>query len=167
MNSKTDENILYKAPEFEVNQWIDASGNSIEPIRLSDFKGKFKVVYCFQSWCSGCHSQGFPSLKKMIDALKGTKEVVFLAVQTVFEGHHENTFDKIIETQKQYDLEIPFGHDPGDENTGNRSRIMMSYRTGGTPWFIFIDQHDTIVFGNFHLNADKAIEVLKTIQQIG
>lgn len=164
MISNTEENVLYKAPEFEVNQWIDANGNSIEPIKLSDFNGKFKVLYCFQSWCPGCHSQGLPSLKKMVEALKGNEKVVFLAVQTVFEGHQENTFDKIIETQKQYELEIPFGHDPGDESSGSISKIMSNYRTGGTPWFIFIDQRDNIVFGDFHLNADGAIEVLKTIK---
>ena len=41
---------------------------------------------------------------------------------------------------------------------------MTNYNTGGTPWFILIDKKDNIVFADFHLNVDGAIEVLKQIQ---
>jgi len=47
---------IFKAPEFDVKDWIGADGKKIEQVKLSDFKGKFKIVYCFQSWCPGCHS---------------------------------------------------------------------------------------------------------------
>lgn len=152
----------YKAPEFEVKQWIDAQGNKTTPIKLSDYKDTFKVVYCFQSWCPGCHSKGLPDLKKMVTVLADNTNVSFLAIQTVFEGFEDNTFDKIIEVQKQYDLKIPFGHDAGDDGKSN-SKIMTNYQTGGTPWFIFIDKHNHIVFADFHLNVDAAIEFLKTV----
>ncbi|EAR00534.1 peroxiredoxin family protein [Maribacter sp. HTCC2170] len=153
----------FKAHEFGVNQWIDEEGKITSPIKLSDFEGKFKVIYCFQSWCPGCHSRGFPALQEMSKALKSNKNVTFLAVQTVFEGHDENTYDKITEIQRKYEIEIPFGHDPGDEGSGNISKIMRHYRTGGTPWFIFIDQRNNVVFNDFHLNVEKAIAFLKTI----
>lgn len=152
----------YKAPEFEVKQWIDAQGNKTTPIKLSDYKDTFKVVNCFQSWCPGCHSKGLPDLKKMVTVLADNTNVSFLAIQTVFEGFEDNTFDKIIEVQKQYDLKIPFGHDAGDDGK-SRSKIMTNYQTGGTPWFIFIDKHSHIVFADFHLNVDAAIEFLKTV----
>jgi len=119
-------------------------------------------VYCFQSWCSGCHSKGLPDLKKMVEALEGNDKVVFLAIQTVFEGHHANTYKKMVETQKQYELQIPFGHDAGEDGK-SRSRIMDSYQTGGTPWFLFIDTHDNVVFSDFHINPVAAIDFLKTI----
>jgi len=151
-----------KAKEFEVTRWINAQGDEIDPVTLSDFSGKFKVLYCFQSWCPGCHSKGFPDLKKMVAALAGSKSVSFLAIQTVFEGFEDNTYDKLRETQKKYDLKIPFGHDAGNDNK-SRSNIMINYQTGGTPWFIFIDKHDTVVFADFHLNAETAIEFLKTL----
>ena len=64
MSNQTQE--VFKAPEFKVNQWIDANGNKTEPIKLLDYKGKFKVIYCFQSWCPGCHSKGLPDLKKWL-----------------------------------------------------------------------------------------------------
>ena len=153
---------VFKAPEFNVNQWIDANGDKTASIKLSDFKGQFKVVYCFQSWCPGCHSKGLPDLKMMVEALEGNDHVAFLAIQTVFEGHNANTYEKMVETQKQYDLKIPFGHDAGDDGA-SRSNIMTNYQTGGTPWFIFIDKHDNIVFSDFHLNPKAAIEFLKSL----
>lgn len=163
MKTETSENNIFKAPEFNVRDWIDANGNKTEQIKLVDLAGKFKVLYCFQSWCPGCHSKGLPDLKRMVDALEGNNKVAFLAVQTVFEGHDSNTYEKMVETQKQYNLKIPFGHDAGDDGK-SKSNIMANYKTGGTPWFILIDQHDNIVFADFHLNADATIEVLKIIK---
>lgn len=162
MSNQVKQNQVFNAPEFRVNDWVDANGNKTDAIALSDFNGKFKVLYCFQSWCPGCHSKGLPDLQKMVNALKGNDNVVFLAIQTVFEGHHANTYDKMIETQKKYQLEIPFGHDAGDDGK-SKSNIMNNYQTGGTPWFIFIDKHNNVVFSDFHLNADAAIEFLKTM----
>ena len=94
----------FKAKEFGVAKWVDADGNPTEHIKLSDFKGKFKVLYCFQSWCPGCHSIGLPNLQKMVKALENNDKVAFLAIQTVFEGHHANTYDKMVETQEKYEL---------------------------------------------------------------
>ena len=161
MSNQAKEQIL-RAPEFHVKDWIDAFGNITNPIKLSDLKGQFKILYCFQSWCPGCHSRGLPDLKKMVDALKEKGNISFLAIQTVFEGHESNTYEKMVETQKQYGLKIPFGHDAGDDGK-SRSNMMTNYKTGGTPWFIFIDKHDAIVFADFHLNADAAIAFLKAL----
>lgn len=154
---------ILKTPEFKVKHWIDANGKKIEPLIFSDFEGKFKVIYCFQSWCAGCHSKGFPDLKKISEALEGEPQVVFIAIQTVFEGFDENTYDKIEKTQKQYNLKIPFGHDAGDDGK-SLSNIMSNYQTRGTPWFIFINQKDHIIFADFHLNVEAVISFLKTIK---
>lgn len=162
MSNQVEQAKVFKAPEFQVNDWVDLGGNKTQPVKLSDFKGKFKVVYSFQSWCPGCHSKGLPDLKKMVQALKDSESVVFLAIQTVFEGHESNTYEKMVETQRQYDLKIPFGHDAGDDGKSH-SNIMKNYKTGGTPWFIFIDKHDNVVFSDFHLNPDAAIEFLKSL----
>ena len=67
------------------------------------------------------------------------------------------------EIQKEYDLKIPFGHDVGDKNTRNRSAVLHNYRTGGTPWFIFINQEGKVIFNDYHLNTEMAIEYLKKI----
>ncbi len=152
------------APELNVSQWVDKNGKEIAQIKLSDFEGKFKVIYCFQAWCPGCHSVGLPSLQKMVTALEGNDQVSFLAVQTVFEGAHANTFERMVEIQKEYDLKIPFGQDEGDATSQNISHIMKNYRTGGTPWFILIDKNNRVIFNDFHLNTEKAIEYLKTLR---
>ncbi|WOD44535.1 peroxiredoxin family protein [Hwangdonia lutea] len=163
MSSKPEQEKVFKAPEFHVKNWIDANGNKTEAIKLSDFKGKFKIVYCFQHWCPGCHSKGLPDLKKMVEALHENKNIIFLAIQTVFEGHDANTYQKMVETQKQYSLKIPFGHDAGDDGK-SYSNMMKNYKTGGTPWFIFIDKHDNVVYSEFHLNPDAAIQFLKELK---
>ena len=162
MESIIKEDNAFNAPEFMVKDWVDANGNKTEQVKLSDFKGKFKVVFCFQHWCPGCHSVGLPNLHKMVNALKGNGNVVFVAIQTVFEGHKENTFARILETQKKYELNIPFGHDAGSDGK-SRSIFMQNYETGGTPWFVFIDQNDNVIFSDFHINVDVAINVLKSI----
>ncbi|MFL0076927.1 peroxiredoxin family protein [Tenacibaculum maritimum] len=161
MNTTTQK--IFKAPEFDVKHWVDANGNKTKQLKLSDFNGTFKVLYCFQSWCPGCHSVGLPNLQKMVTELKDNKKVTFLAIQTVFEGFHANTYEKMLETQKKYDLKIPFGHDAGADDA-SRSNIMKNYQTGGTPWFIFIDQNENVVFADFHLNVDAAIKILKNVQ---
>jgi len=155
----------HKAPELlDDIYWVDADGTPSKPIHLSDHKGKFKVLYAFQSWCPGCHSQGLPSLQKMVKALKNNDKISFFALQTVFEGKEANTQEKMLEVQKQYDLHIPFGHDTGNEQTRNISSVMYHYRTGGTPWFIFIDQNEVVVFNDFHLDPAKAIQYLRGIK---
>jgi len=151
------------APELIVEQWVDDNGENIDPFKLSDHKGKFKVIYCFQAWCPGCHSIGLPSLKKMTEALKDSDKVIFAAIQTVFEGRNANTFERMLEIQKEYDLKIPFGHDDGKGLSKNIATTMLNYKTGGTPWFILIDENDKVVFNDYHMNTDKAIEYLKNL----
>ncbi len=152
-----------QAPELNVTKWVDALGNATEAFNLADHKNKFTVLYCFQAWCPGCHSRGLPALKEMSTALKDNPNVTFAAIQTVFEGAHANTYERLLEIQKQYGLEIPFGHNTPVEGQRLPS-VMQQYQTGGTPWFIFIDQEGQVVFNDFHLNTKKAIAYLKTIQ---
>ncbi len=151
----------FPAPELEVPIWFDEKGQTSDPMYLSEFADQIRVLYCFQAWCPGCHSRGLPDLKQMVDAMKEDHQVLFLAIQTVFEGHAENTVDRVQEIQREYHLSIPFGHDAGNENTSNIASTMINYRTGGTPWFIFINKEGIVVFNDFHLNVDKAIEYLR------
>jgi hypothetical protein len=39
-----------RAPEIHLNSWIDGNGRSIEPIRLSEYRGKVVYLYFFQDW---------------------------------------------------------------------------------------------------------------------
>lgn len=150
-----------QAPPFEVSKWIDGNGDDTE-IKLSDYEGKVVYIMNFQSWCPGCHSIGFPMLKYLKNKFDGNENVVFLSIQTVFEGQRTNTFSKLRKTQKDYDLDIPFGHDDGS-NTGNRySNVLDNYKTGGTPWHIIIDKDGKVVFNDFEIEASEAVRLIKS-----
>ena len=142
-----------QAPELRVPYWIDENGEEREPVKLADLGEGYKVLYCFQAWCPGCHSRGFPTLKKLVDNLSG-KEFGFAVVQTVFEGEAQNTSDKLKEMQAKYDLRIPFGHDPA---IGRYPSVMEDYHSAGTPWFILIDSKGEVIFNDFRLDANKLI----------
>lgn len=152
---------MYKANEFGVRNWINSQGEKIDEIKLEDLKGKIKIVFCFQDWCPGCHATGFPSLKTIVDGLKDNKDVVILAIQTVFEGFEANTYDKIRENQLAYNLEIPFGHDAGADNK-SQSILMNRFKVGGTPWFILIDKEDNILFEDFRINPKTLVSYINT-----
>ena len=146
-----------RAPELRVAQWIDAQGLAREPVKLADLGAGFKVIYCFQHWCAGCHSHGFPALVKLMGALSGAG-FGFAVVQTVFEGAEVNTFDRLRETQLRYGLELPFGHDhPAASHGAVIPTVMQDYGTGGTPWFIVINPAGEVVFSDFQIDADRLI----------
>lgn len=148
-----------RAPELDVNHWIDADGESTD-FMLSSAEGKWVFLKCFQSWCPGCHSHGFPTLKKVSDALADNPAVVIAGIQTTFEGFRINTRDKVRELQLRYELRITMGHDAGDPDGDPLPSTMRNYRTGGTPWMILIDPDRTVVFNDYGLNGDRLIEAL-------
>jgi peroxiredoxin len=39
-----------RAPELNLNNWIDAGGKKMPSIRLSDYRGKVIYLYFFQDW---------------------------------------------------------------------------------------------------------------------
>ena len=39
-----------RAPELNLNDWIDAEGKQTAPIRLSEYRGKVIYLYFFQDW---------------------------------------------------------------------------------------------------------------------
>ena len=150
---RTAKEELRQAPELRVDYWIDGEGTPRSPLRLSDLGTGYKVIYCFQHWCSGCHASGFPTLKKLVASLSD-RGFGFAVVQTVFEGAHENTRERLRETQSRYSLSIPFGHDDG---RNGHPTIMADYKTGGTPWFIVIDPSGAIIHSDFRVDADAVI----------
>lgn len=143
------------ATELRVPHWIDAKGNARNPLKLAELGNGFKVLYLFQAWCPGCHSHGFPTLKRLVDAMT-PHGFGFAAIQTVFEGAHTNTAERLREMQQRYGTAIPFGHDaPGD---GRRSTVMADYGTRGTPWFIVLDPLGEVVHSDFELDADAFMQ---------
>jgi AhpC/TSA family len=146
-----------QAVELRVQKWIDADGAMRPPLRLAELGTGWKVLYCFQHWCEGCHAHGFPTLQRLVSALS-SRGVGFAVIQTVFEGEDENTFERLRETQLRYGLAMPFGH---DHVPGRHSTVMDDYHTGGTPWFIVIDPDGNVAGSGFRVNASALIELIE------
>jgi thiol-disulfide isomerase/thioredoxin len=155
------------APELNVPEWIDGNGEPQAPFQISQHQGKWVYLKCFQEWCPACHSIGFPNLQKLVAAFPNNDIIVPAAIQTTFEGLTNNNKGALRKNQLRYDLNLPFGHDPGNidlpKSEPNRyPKTMQSYRTGGTPWVVIIDPSGTVVFNDFHIDIDKLINFLKT-----
>ena len=86
--------------------------------------------------------------------------MVFIAVQTVFEGHRVNTEDKLRQNQLKYALKIPMAHASGDHGTRRIPEIMREYRSGGTPWTVIIDPAGKVVYNDFHIDVSKAVALM-------
>jgi len=147
----------HEAPEITLDYWIDADG---KPGHFSvlESRGKWVFLKCFQNWCPGCHSSGFPTLQAFAKRFHDHPQVAIAAIQTVFEGHRSNTLEDVRKLQLRYELPIVMGHDPGDPETDKRPVTMGKYFTGGTPWLILIDPTGTVVFNNYHADSGKLIE---------
>lgn len=150
------------APEWGVDTWFNLPPEQ-KTLKLADLKGKIVYLYNFQSWCPGCHSHGFPTLKAVLEQISDSADVAFVAIQTVFEGFASNTLASAHEVAKRHGLDIPFGHDPGPNNSG--STVMRNYRSGGTPWTVVIEQNGVVRYNDFHANADEMVQLIKTLQQ--
>ena len=148
------DDVPINVPGLRVAQWIDAQGQPTAPLTLANLGDGFKVIFCFQHWCPGCHSHGFPTLKTLVQALS-SHGFSFVAVQTVFEGTETNTFERLRENQERYGLTIPFGHDP---NVGRYSNLMTDFETRGTPWFIVLDPLGEVLHSDFHLDDERFIQ---------
>lgn len=153
-----------QAPELSLVSWINGEGQHVPEVPLSELRGKVIYLYFFQDWCPGCQSHGFPTLKILYDTLKDDPDVVLLAVQTTFEGHFTNTAEKLRKNQLKYDLPISMAHDPGIE--GQRlPETMLKYRSGGTPWTVVINKEGQVVFNQFNIAPDQAIDLIRRLKK--
>jgi len=155
----------YAAPELAVPYWIDGKGNEQAPFTLAANKGKWIYLKCFQHWCPGCHSTGFPGTVKLAKAFPNPDQLAIAAIQTTFEGFSTNDQDALRKNQLRYDLDIPFGHDTGNGAAEHGSiarypKTMVTYQTGGTPWIIIINPKGDVVFNDFRVDVDKLITYL-------
>ena len=151
-----------EAPEWGVTQWHQLPDGK-ESLDLSDFEGKTVYLYCFQSWCPGCHSRGFPTLKAVADHYAGDDKVAFVAVQTVFEGFSTNTFAKAKAVAEKFELSIPIGHTAGNQQN-HTPELMRNYRTGGTPWTVIIDPDGQVRFNGFHITEEDAVQLIDALK---
>ncbi len=106
---------------------------------------------------------GFPTLQKVTQAFKNENQVIFLAVQTVFEGYDFNSQDKLRKNQLEWGLKIPMAHAAGNPQTHGIPAIMSKYRSGGTPWTVLIDPKGSVVYNHFHIQPPQAIAMIEQL----
>jgi thiol-disulfide isomerase/thioredoxin len=151
-----------QAPELRVPYWINPDGKERPKLKLAELGDGYKVMFFFQHWCPGCHSEGFPVLKILVDHFRD-RGVGFAVIQTVFEGSDINTPDKLVLDQTYHHLRVPFGHDIA--SPGNRyPATIEDYRTGGTPWFVTIDPHNVVCDNGFAFDFDRFVSLLNNYQ---
>ena len=148
------------APELDVPIWINGEGDP-GGFELSAQRGKFVFLELWQAWCPGCHSHGFPTLQRIYAEFKDSPFFMPVGIQTTFEGYLINTEGKLKTMQQRYELPIVMGHDAGDSDTGRRPNTMISYLTGGTPWAILISPKGKVLYNDFSIDADAAIDYLR------
>jgi thiol-disulfide isomerase/thioredoxin len=150
------------APAWEVARWYNLpAGRST--VELEDYSGHVVYLFCFQSWCPGCHSSGFPALLAVMDMFRDAQDVSFVAVQTVFEGFEANTAAKAQETAERYQLTIPVGHDAGPDDSG--SVLMRNYRTGGTPWTVVVGKDGYVHLNDFHVPIGPVCQLIEMLRE--
>jgi len=154
-------NVGEKPAEWNVQQWLNLP-SAKQTVQLADYQGKILYLYCFQAWCPGCHSHGFPTLLETQNHFKDSDDVEFVAIQTVFEGFEQNTLDAAGQVIKRHGLSMPVGHDPGPD--GRRSWILENYHTGGTPWAIIIGKDGIVRYSDFRLSTSEAVGLINQLQ---
>ncbi len=143
-----------EAPLLDVETWIQLPKGK-DRVELTDYPGKIVVLLFFQHWCRASQERELPVLKKLVDHYKGNEGIVFLAIQTTFEGYLENTSDKLAVTAKKFGLKIPFGHSP---KLAGMPSVSAKYKPGGTPWWVIVDRKGIVEYNGFILNEEEAIK---------
>ena len=151
------------APKWEVRQWFNLPEGKLA-LEVADFQNKVIYLYCFQSWCPGCHRHGFPTLQRVIKQFKDDPNVAIVAVQTTFEGFSHNGIRQAKKVARQYKLTIPVGQ---SGTPSARSKLMVNYRTGGTPWTVIIDRNGIVRYNDFHIHPQQAIKLIKNLKKNG
>lgn len=148
------------APELRVSAWIGADGAPIAPLKLPDLGAGMKILFCFQDWCPGCHTRGFPTLRILVDRL-ADQGVGFAAIQTAFRSSAKKmTGDQTAKNQALYRLKIPFGYDPVPDGA-EMPTVMEDYHSAGTPWFIVISAEGEVIYNDFRLDAAKFLSAME------
>ena len=137
-----------RAPDWAVETWRRLPDGK-DDLEIADLAGRVIYLFCFQSWCPGCHSVGFPAFRAAIERADGDRRMAFVAVQTVFEGSQQNTLEAALDTVDKFGLDVPLGHTVATAPDAVPA-IMASYRTGGTPWSVIIGPDRLVRLEGFH-----------------
>lgn len=146
------------APEWAISEWINSEG-----FTLSDMRGKVVIIDFFQLWCPGCNKFSGPLMKKWKQKYGDRKDIQFVAIHTVFEGHSQQTPKILRRYVKEKKITYPVGVD--NQVSGQRlPETMIRYNTRGTPEMAIIDKNGNIRFQHFgSFNPDVVEKLIDTL----
>lgn len=137
-----------------ISEWLNGKGHP-----LSSYRGKVVVIEFFQLWCPGCNKFSIPLMKEWSNKFKNNKNIIFISIHTVFEGHSFQNPKRL----KKFVKEKKIKHLVGIDKHGLKGRLpltMQKYRTGGTPAMAIIDKKGIIRFKYFGTFQKEPVEKL-------
>ena len=63
------------APPLGVTQWINAAGEKMADYDLAKMPGRYKLLFCFQDACPGCHLKQKPLISTSYRFLQGFQRI--------------------------------------------------------------------------------------------
>ncbi len=78
-------------------------------------------------------------MQEVEEAYWDEEEVVFLYVQTVFEGDSVNTWDNGLAELDEFEVQGSYGYDLGPDE-GGPPETMLMFETQGTPYTVIINR---------------------------
>lgn len=147
-----------QAPEWVISEWINSNG-----LTLAGLHGKVVVIDFFQLWCPGCNKFSGPLMKKWNSKYRGRKDIQLVGIHTVFEGHSQQTPERLRQYVKEKNITYPVGVD--DHVSQQRlPETMIRYHTHGTPEMAMIDKKGKIRFQHFGtFDPDVAEKLINTL----
>ena len=139
------------APALDTVAWI----NTLEPLILSELKGKVVVIHAFQMLCPGCVAHGIPQATT-IHNLYAKEDVQVIGLHTVFEHHEVMTIDALKVFVEEYRITFPIAIDtPSDSEF--IPKTMASYQMRGTPTLIVLDKSSRVRLNHFGSISDMQV----------
>ena len=147
-----------QAPEWVISEWINSTG-----LALEDLQGKVVVIDFFQLWCPGCNKFSIPLMEKWKQKYINRKDIQLIGIHTVFEGHSQQTPERLRQYVKEKNITYPIGIDKY-VSSQRLPETMIRYHTRGTPEMAIIDKNGRIRFQHFgSFNPDAVEELINNL----
>jgi thiol-disulfide isomerase/thioredoxin len=143
------------APEWQVAEWLNG-----DPGNLADHRGKVILIDFFQLWCPGCKRFSVPLFNRWHEQYGDRDDVLIVSIHTVFEGHAHQSPDRLREFVETWSIEHPVGIDTYASDEDEVPVTMRRFRTGGTPFVVFVDKQGRQRFRHLGSFDDRAAEAL-------
>jgi thiol-disulfide isomerase/thioredoxin len=140
-----------------ISEWINSTGLIFE-----DLQGKVIVIDFFQLWCPGCNKFSIPLMEKWKQKYIDRKDIQLIGIHTVFEGHSQQTPERLRQYVKEKNITYPIGIDEY-VSSQRLPETMIRYRTRGTPEMAIIDKNGRIRFQHFGSFNPDVVEDLINI----